>query len=49
MDPRIKALKSTTFRGRRLTRSRIAQIQETVQLLPKNSRREPAPSRASES
>ncbi len=40
MDPRIKALKSTTFRGRRLTRRRIAQIQETVQLLPKNSRRE---------
>ena len=40
MDPRIKALKSTTFRTRRLTRRRIAQIQETVQLLPKNSRRE---------
>ena len=42
MDPRIKALKSTTFRGKRLTRGRIAQIQETVGLLPKNSRREVA-------
>ena len=40
MDPRIKALKSTTFRGRRPARRRIAQIQETLQLLPKNSRRE---------
>jgi len=26
MDPRIKALKSTSFRSRRLTRRRIAQI-----------------------
>ena len=40
MDPRIKALKSTTFSGRRLTRRQIATVQETVALLPKNSRAE---------
>ena len=40
MDPRIEGLKSTTFFGKRLTRRQIALIQETVQLLPKNSRRE---------
>ena len=40
MDPRIQALKSTTFFGKRLSRRTIAQIRETVQLLPKNSRRE---------
>ena len=40
MDPRIEGLKSTTFFGKRLTRRQIALIQETVQLLPKNSCRE---------
>ncbi|MDE0112579.1 MAG: hypothetical protein OXN84_09890 [Albidovulum sp.] len=39
-SPRTEALKSTTFFGKRPTRRTIAQIQETVELLPKNSRRE---------
>ena len=30
MDPRIIALQSTTFSGRRLTRRQIAEVQETV-------------------
>ncbi|MDE0533040.1 MAG: hypothetical protein OXI01_16550 [Albidovulum sp.] len=40
MDPRIEDLKSATFFGKRPARRAIAQIQETVELLPKNSRRE---------
>ncbi len=40
MDQRITDLKSTTFSGRRLTRRQIADIQETVQLLPNDSRNE---------
>ena len=40
MDPKIKALKSKTFFGRRLTRQQIADIQETVALLPNDSRNE---------
>ncbi len=40
MDPRITALKSTTFFGRRLTRRQIADIQETVALFPAISRNE---------
>ena len=40
MDPRIEALKSTSFSGRRLTRQQIADIQETVTLLPNESRNE---------
>ena len=39
MDPRIAALKSTTFSGRRLTRKQIADIRETVQLFPNDSRK----------
>ena len=38
MDPRIKKLKSTTFRGKRLTRKQIAHLQETVETLPDVSR-----------
>lgn len=40
MDPRITALRSTTFSGRRLTRRQIAEIQETVGLLANDSRNE---------
>ena len=40
MDPRIAALESTTFLGRRLTRRQIADIQETVELFPNDSRNE---------
>ena len=40
LDPRIEALKSTTFSGRRLSRKQIADIQETVALFPNDSRRE---------
>ncbi len=40
MDPRITALKSTTFLGRRFTRRQIADIQETVELFPNDSRNE---------
>ena len=40
MDPRIEALESTTFYGKRLTRKQIALMQETVALFPKDSRRE---------
>ncbi|MDE0702184.1 MAG: IS4 family transposase [Rhodospirillaceae bacterium] len=40
MDPRITNLESTTFFGRRLTRRQIADIQETVALLPNDSRSE---------
>ena len=40
MDPRIAALKSTTFLGRRLTRRQIADIRETVELFPNDSRTE---------
>ena len=40
MDPRIAALKSTSFSGRRLTRQQIADVQETVTLLPNESRNE---------
>ena len=40
MDPRIAALKSTTFLGRRFTRRQIADIAETVELFPNDSRNE---------
>ena len=40
MDRRIENLKSTTFFGQRLTRKRIAFIQETVSLLPHLARSE---------
>ncbi len=40
MDPRIEALKSTTFFGRRFTRRQIADIAETVAMLPNDSRNE---------
>ncbi len=40
MDPRIERLETTTFFGRRLTRRQIADIQETVALLPNNTRNE---------
>ena len=40
MDPRIEALKSTTFLGRRFTRRQITDIQEIVALLPNDSRNE---------
>ncbi len=40
MDPRIKALKSTAFLGRRFTRRQIADIAETVEMLPNDSRSE---------
>ena len=40
MDPRIAALKSTTFLGRRFTRRQIADIRETVELFPNDSRNE---------
>ena len=40
MDQRIVDLKSTTFSGRRLTRRQIADIQETVEFLPNDSRNE---------
>ena len=40
MDPRITALQSTTFQGRRLTRRQIAAVQETVLSFPGLSRRE---------
>ena len=40
MDPLIRDLKSTTFFGERLTRRRIADIQETVGRFPKLSRTE---------
>ncbi|MCY4460148.1 MAG: DUF4338 domain-containing protein [Albidovulum sp.] len=40
MDPRIAALKSTTFLGKRLKRRQIADIQETVALFPNDSRNE---------
>ena len=40
MDPRIEALKSTTFLGRRFTRHQIADIQETVAMFPNDSRNE---------
>ena len=40
MDQRIIDLKSTTFPGRRVNRRRIADIQETVELFPANSRNE---------
>ena len=42
MDPRITALKSTIFSGPRLTRRQIADVQETVELLPNDSRHAPA-------
>ncbi len=40
MDPRIAALKSTTFSGRRLTRRQISDIQKTVALFQNHSRNE---------
>ena len=40
MDPGIENLTSTTFFGRRLTRRQIADVQETVALLPALSRNE---------
>ncbi len=40
MDPRITALQSTTFSGRRLTRRQLAEIQETVEQFPNESRNE---------
>ena len=40
MDQRIIDLKSTTFSGRRLTRKQIADVQETVAMLPNDSRNE---------
>ena len=42
MDPRITALRSTTFQGRRLTRRQLAAVQETVLSFPGLSRREVA-------
>ena len=38
MDPRIEALKSTTFSGRRLTRCQIAEIRDIVEFLPGTNR-----------
>ena len=40
MDEKIKQLKSTTFYGRRYTRRQLADIQRTVELFPKLSRKE---------
>ena len=40
MDPRITALRSTTFQGRRLTRRQLSAVQETVLSFPGLSRRE---------
>ena len=40
MDPRIEGLKSTTFFGRKPSRRKIAQTQETVEQPPGNSRGE---------
>ena len=40
MGPRITALQSTTFSGRRLIRRQIAKVQETVDLLPNESSNE---------
>ena len=40
VDQRIIDLKSTTFSGRRLNRQQIADSQETVELLPNDSRNE---------
>ena len=40
MDQRIVDLKSTTFSGRRLTRRQIADVKETVELFPNDSRNE---------
>ena len=40
MDPRIEALRSTTFFGRRLTRQQISEIQTTVAAFPSLSRHE---------
>ena len=40
MDPRITNLESTAFFGRRLTRRQISDIQETVAMLPNDSRSE---------
>ena len=40
MEPRITNRKSTTFFGRRFTRREISDIQETIALLPGNSRSE---------
>ena len=40
MDPRIAALQSTIFYGRRLTRRQIAEVQETVEQLANESRNE---------
>ena len=40
MDPRIEGLKSTTFFGVKVSRKKIEQVRETVELLPGNSRRE---------
>ena len=42
MDQRIADLKSTAFPGRRLTRRQIADVQETVELFPNDSRNGPA-------
>ena len=38
MDPRIEALKSTTFLGWRFTRRQIAYLAETIELFPNSSR-----------
>ena len=38
MDPKITALRTTTFFGRRLTRAQTADVQETVAHLPNGSR-----------
>ena len=40
MDERIKQLKSTTFNGRRFTRRQLSEIQQTVALFSKLSRKE---------
>ncbi len=40
MDPRIENLKTTTFFGKRLTRRQVSAMQEAVELLPNDSRRE---------
>ena len=41
MDERIVNLKSTTFAGRRFTRKQLALVQETVEMFPRLSLREP--------
>ena len=40
MDPKMMALKSTTFLARRFTRQQLADVQETVELFPNDRRNE---------